>query len=74
MKKIPLTVSTYKALLNEPKGSVYNMTEFERQKLRRFKRGYLDFLVKNMKENKSVLFRKKCKYAYNIVQKKFFGK
>lgn len=48
-RQLRLTQAAYRALCNDPKGSVYQMTEFERQKLRIFGRGYLDFL-KRMRE------------------------
>ena len=35
-KLVTISRPAYRALCNDPKGSVYSMTEFERQKLRRF--------------------------------------
>lgn len=43
----------YKYLCNDPEKSVYYMTEWERQKLRMFGRGYADFVAYQLKECKN---------------------
>lgn len=66
--------TVYKALCNEPSHSVFQMTDFEKQKLRLFGRGYADFLayqVQHMTDEKLLTMYKK---AWIRLQKRFLRK
>lgn len=70
-KLVTISRSAYRALCNDPKGSVYSMTEFERQKLRRFGRGYADFLAYQVKTCQNKKQRIHYQMALSMLEAKY---
>ena len=69
-KRLTFSKAVYKALCNSPKGSVYQMTEFERQKLRIFGRGYADYLAYKIEHSRPKR-RRRYQYAMDRLEEKY---
>lgn len=66
--------SVYKLLCNEPENGAFNMTDVERQVIRNFGRGYLDFLSYQLHHNEANRAWKRIyQIAFNRLQGRYSG-
>lgn len=63
--------SVYRALCNDPENATYQMTEFEKQRLQVFGRGYYNFLLYQMDNVKNKRLRAIFEKALKILEKRY---
>lgn len=71
---VTISEQAYRGLCNDPRGSIYSMTEFERQKRRKFGRGYVDFLIYQLNTCQNKKQRIRYQIAFSILKKKYLNK
>lgn len=71
LERLVFPAQVYKYLCNDPEKSVYYMTEWERQRLRMFGRGYADFVAYQIEPGVNPEFCGLYEKALDILEKRY---